>query len=200
MIRNVVFDLGGVVLGRDFNRLAELLDKTFSFISGSGLDFPTYWSEFDRGMYTRAEVTELLAADKGCTVEQADRPIQDLLDLLYEVPETKALVKELKAAGYGLYILSNMSREFYEHISRQEVFGYFDGAVVSCYEHVNKPDERIYRILSERYGLVPSETIFADDKKINTDAAAILGFHTVTFDASGNGVEQIRRLLDEHRY
>lgn len=191
MIKNVIFDLGGVVLGRDFSRLAELLGDTFSFIAGN--DFPAYWSEFDRGMYTREEVAEMLAADKGCSVEEAQRSIQDLLELLQPVEETVELIEELKERGFKMYVLSNMSREFYAHISRFPVFDYFDGEVVSCYEHINKPDEGIYTCLLERYDLRPEECLFADDKAPNTAAASTLGFHTVTFDE--HGVERIRELL-----
>lgn len=195
MIKNVIFDLGGVVLGRDFSRLAELLGDTFSFIAGN--DFPAYWSEFDRGMHTREEVAEMLAADKGCSVEEAQRSIQDLLELLQPVAETEELIRELKERGVKMYVLSNMSREFYEHISRFPVFDYFDGEVVSCYEHINKPDEGIYTCLLERYDLRPEECLFADDKSINTAAASALGLHTVTFDE--HGVERIRELIAESR-
>ena len=195
MIRNVIFDLGGVVLGRDFARLAQLLGDTFSFIAGD--DFPPYWSEFDRGIYTRDEVAAMLASDKGCTVEEAQSDIQALLELLQPVPETVELIEELKREGIGCYVLSNMSREFYEHISRFEVFGYFDGEVVSCYEHLNKPDPRIYTCLLERYGLKAGETLFADDKALNTAAAAALGLHTVTFD--DHGVERIRAVSAEQK-
>ncbi|MBR4851310.1 MAG: HAD family phosphatase [Tidjanibacter sp.] len=195
MIRNVIFDIGGVVLGRDFSRLAELLGDTFSFIAGN--DFPAYWSEFDRGTYTREEVASMLASDKGCSIEEAQERIQALLDLLQPVSETVELIAELKGEGVKTYVLSNMSREFYEHISTTfDVFEHFDGAVVSCYERINKPDEGIYTCLLERYGLEPSETLFVDDKAINTAAAAELGLHTVTFDEQG--VENIRALLARH--
>ena len=194
MSKNVIFDLCGVVLGRDFSRLAKLLGDTFSFIAGN--DFPAYWSEFDRGMYTREEVAEMLAADKGCSVEEAQRSIQNLLELLQPVEETVELIKELKERGVKMYVLSNMSREFYAHISRFPVFDYFDGEVVSCYEHINKPDEGIYTCLLERYDLRPEECLFADDKAPNTAAASALGLHTVTFDE--HGVERIRELLAEN--
>lgn len=194
MIRNLIFDLGGVVLGRNFDRFAAMLGDTFSFISGN--DFPLYWSEFDRGIYSRQQVAAMLADDKHCTVAQADEAIEKLLLLLQEIPETKELLGELKRKGYKLYVLSNMSREFYEHISQFEVFSLFDGCVVSCYEHLNKPDERLYRTILERYSLVPSETLFSDDKQINTAAAERLGIKTVTFTSVEEGIKQINAILN----
>ena len=94
---------------------------------------------------------------------------------------TERLVGDLKAAGYRLYVLSNMSREFIDFLRRFPVYGLFDGEVVSCEEHTVKPEPRIYEILLERYGLTPSETLFIDDREMNIEAAA-LGIHGFVFD------------------
>lgn len=194
MIKNAIFDLGGVVLGRDFKRLGEVLGNTFAFISADEA-FPEYWSEFDRGTYTRAEVTRMLAEDYNLTLEEADNQVQRLLELLQPIPETEELIRELKAQGIKCYILSNMSEEFYAEISKFPVFDLFDGAVVSYAERVNKPDRKIYEIILSRYGLEPSETIFADDKAANTAAASEFGIHTVTYDCCGSGPDDVRELV-----
>lgn len=192
MIKNVVFDLGGVVVGRDFENLAKLAGDAFSFLAGH--EFPAYWHDFDAGLYTREEVAVLLANDRKCSIDEAQDKIQKLLELLQEVPETREFIKELKAEGKRTFVLSNMSPEFYAHLKQFEVFKYFDGEVVSGYEHINKPDPRIYQILLERYNLNPAETLFADDKPVNTAAAAEFGIHTVTF--GNDGLEQMRALID----
>ena len=192
MIKNVVFDLGGVVVGRDFDNLAKLAGDAFSFLAGH--EFPAYWHDFDAGLYTREEVAVLLANDRKCSIDEAQDKIQKLLELLQEVPETREFIKELKAEGKRTFVLSNMSPEFYAHLKQFEVFNYFDGEVVSGYEHINKPDPRIYQILLERYNLNPAETLFADDKPVNTAAAAEFGIHTVTF--GNDGLEQMRALID----
>lgn len=194
MIKNAIFDLGGVVLGRDFKRLGEVLGNTFAFISADEA-FPEYWSEFDRGTYTREEVTKMLAEDYNLTYEEADDQVQKLLELLQPIPETEALIRELKAKGIKCYILSNMSKEFYAEISKFPVFDLFDGAVVSYRERVNKPSKEIYEIILSRYGLEPSETVFADDKVANTDAASEFGIHTVTYDCNGSGPDDVRRVV-----
>lgn len=194
MIKNAIFDLGGVVLGRDFKRLGEVLGNTFAFISADEA-FPEYWSEFDRGTYTREEVTKMLAEDYNLTYEDADDQVQKLLELLQPIPETEALIRELKEKGIKCYILSNMSKEFYAEISKFPVFDLFDGAVVSYRERVNKPSKEIYEIILSRYGLEPSETVFADDKVANTDAASEFGIHTVTYDCNGSGPDDVRRVV-----
>lgn len=194
MIKNAIFDLGGVVLGRDFKRLGEVLGNTFAFISADE-SFPEYWSEFDRGTYTREEVTRMLAKDYNLTLEDAHEQVQRLLELLQPIPETVALIEELKARGIRCYVLSNMSKEFYAELLKFPVFELFDGAVVSYQERINKPDRGIYEALLSRYNLVPSESIFADDKIANTEAASLLGLHTVTYDCNGDGPERVREII-----
>lgn len=194
MIKNAIFDLGGVVLGRDFKRLGEVLGNTFAFISADE-SFPEYWSEFDRGTYTREEVTRMLAKDYNLTLEDAHEQVQRLLELLQPIPETVALIEELKARGIKCYVLSNMSKEFYAELLKFPVFELFDGAVVSFEERINKPDRGIYEALLSRYNLEPSESIFADDKIANTNAASLLGLHTVTYDCNGDGPERVREII-----
>lgn len=194
MIKNAIFDLGGVVLGRDFKRLGEVLGNTFAFISADE-SFPEYWSEFDRGTYTREEVTRMLAEDYNLTLEDAHEQVQRLLELLQPIPETIALIEELKARGVRCYVLSNMSKEFYAELLKFPVFELFDGAVVSFEERINKPDRGIYEALLSRYNLVPSESIFADDKIANTNAASLLGLHTVTYNCNGDGPERVREII-----
>lgn len=196
MIKNAIFDLGGVVLGRDFKRLGEVLGNTFAFISADE-SFPEYWSEFDRGTYTREEVTRMLAEDYDLTLEDATEQVQRLLELLQPIPETIALIEELKERGIRCYVLSNMSKEFYAELLKFPVFGLFDGAVVSYQERINKPDRGIYEVILSRYGLEPSETIFADDKIANTGAAAALGLHTLTYDCNGDGPSRLRQIIFE---
>ncbi|MFQ8596678.1 MAG: HAD-IA family hydrolase, partial [Alistipes onderdonkii] len=100
------------------------------------------------------------------------------------VKPTEQLVRDLKAAGYKLYVLSNMSREFIDFLRRFPVYGLFDGEVVSCEEGVVKPEPEIYRRLLGRYGLDPAQTLFIDDRPANIAAAAALGIRGQLFDHS----------------
>ena len=105
------------------------------------------------------------------------------IDIQEPVKPTEELIRDLKAAGYKLYVLSNMSREFIDFLRRFPVYGLFDGEVVSCEEHTVKPEPQIYRILLERYGLDPAQTLFVDDRPCNIAAAEELGIRGQLFDA-----------------
>ena len=156
-IENVVFDLGGVVIGRDYDRYgAEIAE--FSFLQGDR-PFPEWWKRYDLGIASRSEVVEAVSAECGLGPEQAAAKLDRLMYLFNEFGDTAELIKELSAKGYGLYVLSNMPAEFYDHVSRFEVFRYFDGQVVSSREGLAKPDPRMFGLLTERYGLRPESCL-----------------------------------------
>ena len=179
-MKNIVFDLGGVVFARDPRKFEPEFIKFFSYILLPQM--PRFWEEYDRGVVSYEQVVTDLAEYNHCDRELADKNLRRSILTQEEIVATKALVADLKAAGYKLYVLSNMSLEFIEFLRKTEVYKYFDGEVVSCEEHVVKPDAEIYRRLVERYGLDVSETLFIDDRKENVEAARNEGWEGFNFN------------------
>lgn len=194
-MKNIVFDLGGVVFARDPHKCPPGLPEFFSFVRDERM--PRFWEEYDRGTYTIEEVQRILCREKGCPPEVCARMLDQAISMQEAVPATEQLIADLKAAGYRLYVLSNMSREFIDFLRRQPVYRHFDGEVVSCEEHTVKPEPAIYRILLDRYGLCADETLFIDDRSANLDAAAAFGLGTFLFcyrDPQGS-CDELRRML-----
>ena len=177
-MENIVFDLGGVLFARDRSKCTQEFHDFFSFIRSEPM--PAFWEDYDRGVLTLDEVTGILSGVNAC-------------------PRAKC-EEYLKAAGYKLFVLSNMSREFIDFLRRFPVYGLFDGEVVSCEEGVVKPEPEIYRRLLGRYGLDPAQTLFIDDRPANIAAAAALGIRGQLFDHSAPAATcdlLRRRLLPE---
>ena len=181
-MKNIVFDLGGVVFGRDPRKWEPEFMEFFAFIHAEKM--PEFWVDYDRGTPTLDEVVRILSREKACDERVTARFIRDAIDRQEEIVETRALVGDLKRVGYKLYVLSNMSREFIDFLRRFPVYGLFDGEVVSCEEGVVKPEPEIYRRLLGRYGLDPAQTLFIDDRPANIAAAAALGIRGQLFDHS----------------
>ena len=179
-IKNIVFDLGGVVFARDPRKFEPEFIKFFSYIMLP--EMPHFWEEYDRGVSTYEQVLSDLAEYNSCDRELAEKNLQRSILTQEEIPATKALIKDLKSAQYKLYVLSNMSLEFIEFLRKRDVYKYFDGEVVSCEEHIIKPDAEIYRCLTSRYGLDVAETLFIDDRQQNVDAARNEGWQGFKFD------------------
>lgn len=179
-MKNIVFDLGGVLFARDKHKCSPEFIDFFRFIRTDPM--PDFWVEYDRGTLTLDQVVDALCALHGCTPEVARAYLREAIDRQEPVRATERLVGELKRAGYSLYVLSNMSREFIDFLRRADVYALFDGEVVSCEEGTVKPEPRIYRILLDRYGLDPAQTLFIDDRAANIAAAREAGIDGFLFD------------------
>ncbi len=179
-MKNIVFDLGGVLFARDKHKCSPEFIDFFRFIRTDPM--PDFWVEYDRGTLTLDQVIDALCALHGCTPEVARAYLREAIDRQEPVRATERLVGELKRAGYRLYVLSNMSREFIDFLRRADVYALFDGEVVSCEEGTVKPEPRIYRILLDRYGLDPAQTLFIDDRAANIAAAREAGIDGFLFD------------------
>ena len=196
-IKNVVFDLGGVVFARDPRKFEPEFIKFFSYILLPQM--PKFWEEYDRGVVSYDEVVKSLAEYNACDVELAEKNLRRSILTQEAIPYTEALIRTLKDAQYKLYVLSNMSLEFIEFLREQPVYKYFDGEVVSCEEYVIKPDVEIYRRLVARYNLNPTETLFIDDRKGNVETAINEGWQGFHFDARNTkeSCEKLREMLLE---
>ena len=64
------------------------------------------------------------------------------------------------------------------------MFGLLDGMVISGEEKVAKPDERIYKILLERFDIKAEDSLFVDDNPANIEMASKLGFKTILFESA----------------
>lgn len=107
-------------------------------------------------------------------------------------PESVDMLRELKANGYKIYGLTNWSAETIGiAFERFDFFKEFDGIVVSGDEKLLKPDERIYKVLLERYKLKAEECVFMDDNPTNVEAAIRLGIQGIVFDNAAHVKEQI---------
>lgn len=194
-MKNIVFDLGGVLFARDKSKCTQEFIDFFAFVRFPKM--PEFWEEYDRGTSTLDEVTDTLCRINGCTREKCSALLAESIARQEPIPATEALVGELKAAGYRLYVLSNMSREFIDFLRTFPVYRAFDGEVVSCEEHTVKPEPRIYEILLKRYGLNPAETLFVDDRPANVAAAERLGIRGFGFDHRDpqTSCDELRRML-----
>lgn len=194
-MKNVVFDLGRVVFAQDPAKSTAEFKQFFSYVSLTPM--PQFWTDYDMGVLSFDQVAEELAAYRGVEPEFAREMIAIAIGKQETIRPTEKLIDELKAAGYKLYVLSNMSREFIDFLRKQKVYENFDGDVVSCEVGIVKPMPEIYDLLLERFDLDPAETIFIDDRKENVDAAAAKGITTFHFDRNDyeGSCERLREIL-----
>ncbi|HEX5762010.1 MAG TPA: HAD family phosphatase [Solirubrobacterales bacterium] len=107
------------------------------------------------------------------------------------------LMRELKAAGYRMAMLTNNVREW-EPLWRSmlPVDELFELVVDSAFVGCRKPESRIYAITLERIGLPPEACMFVDDVKVNCEGAERAGIAAVHFQDNEQAIAEIRSLLE----
>lgn len=194
MVKDVVFDFGGVLMDWDPRYLYRTYFKDEEqmeyFLSHICTD--AWNAEQDRGRTFDEGISLLLRQ-----YPQYAEPIRMYKDrwesmLKGEFPRSVELLKRLKEQGYGIYGLTNWSAETIPiAFAKYDFFKLFDGIVVSGEEKLIKPDLKIYRILLDRYNLIAENTLFIDDSPANIEAARQLGFQTILFDNIENVTSKV---------
>lgn len=184
MIKNIVFDLGRVMV--DFDPVAYL--RSFGYPEEdvqllNRVIFGVDWFLHDRGDYeTIGDLCEALAERHPSHADQIRAVLSaPWVEMHVLKPDSAAYMAELKQRGYHIYVLSNLSTESYAYVSGFDFFSLAEGGVFSYQERSCKPEEKIYRSLLDRYSLLPEETVFIDDNPANIEEANRLGIHGVLF-------------------
>ena len=196
MMKNIVFDLAGVVFARNEARCPQELMDYFYFIN-SGEPLPDFWCDYDRGTRSFDNVAQCLAEFRGSDIQTASHMMATAITYQEQIAQTAELIAELKSAGYRLFVLSNMSKEYIEFLRKMPVYQYFEGEIISCEVGLVKPEREIYSLLLDKFSLDPLQTMFIDDRKENVVAAAELGITPFHFDRKNpeQSCCQIRELL-----
>lgn len=204
-IKNIIFDLGGVIIDLDmqatiaaFNRLSPLPFEDF---------------------YTQAKQVELFNAfDKG-TVSEADffaqlkRMIryqgedQHLLiawnAMLGEIPDHRLELLVDAKQSYRTFLLSNTNEthitafehDLYVNNGVKHFSDYFDGLYYSCRVGMRKPDKNIFEMVLQKNKLNPTETIFIDDSEQHVKGAGECGINAYLLPKN----MEVKTLLKELR-
>lgn len=185
-LNNIIFDLGGVLLDIDFNRVK----KAFQNIGVS--DFDQHYSKLQAShLFQNLEMGKISETDfYGAIKKQSLTPLNDeqikaawnsiLRDFRIE---SMNFLKELKQ-HYRIFLLSNTNSIHLKEINNllnfqlgvDELDNYFEKAYYSQKVGKRKPNSDIYHHVLEDAQLNPKETLFIDDTNVNVEAALKIGF------------------------
>ena len=207
MIKNLIFDWGGVVLTLD----KDLCIKNFADVVGVP-DFNEYLTPYlQKGFfaaYENGDITDEEFVDEIKKISnKADvgyKEVEYALDsFLHEIPQYKVdLINEL-AKKYNLYILSNnnpicwrISERMFDKLSGHTVKELFKQVFLSYILNLSKPGKEIFLKVIEEAGFDPSESLFIDDAPANVETAASVGFKTLFYDVNKNLADELARVLE----
>lgn len=195
MIKNIVFDIGNVLL--NFKPVEYLRTKmeeeNIKSVKETVFDSPE-WPMLDEGTITEKEAIRVISERNAEIKDLVELAFDNWYDMLTPIENSVKLLKELKAKGYNLYYLSNFQELAYDYIIKEyEFFGLFDGGVASFAEKLMKPDKDIYEKLMERYDLKPEECLFMDDTALNIDGAENVGMKGIVFTTAEDAMDKLKK-------
>jgi len=190
MIRNIVFDMGNVLVVFDpqyFMDLEGINDKDDRLLVYREVFHSIEWAQMDLGVLTE-ETAEPLILER--IPERLRDSVKHLLSHWWEkrtcVPGMEELLRRLKDAGYRLYLLSNASILQHQYWPTFPVSRLFDGKLISCDYGIIKPNPEIYQLFIRKFGLNEKETLFVDDLPANVAAAVQCGWQGIVFQGEAN--------------
>ncbi len=193
MIRNIVFDMGMVLM--DYHPL-----EACRAAAGNEADAQSVYA----ALFTHPEWVKL----DDNTIEQDElgrraqarlsdphlRPLVPQLlngmpwNILTPIPAMIDNARWALDTGYGVYLLSNANLAVSRHREIVPLLERFHGVLFSADEGLVKPDPAIYQLLTRRYGLIPSECLFIDDNADNIEAARREGWQAYHFDGNAQAL------------
>lgn len=202
MINTVIFDIGMVLVYFRWRELFADLGfegSKFEKIADATVRNP-WWNEFDRGNMTVEEIVEKFS-EKAPEYKEEIAKIYDHTGEFVEVYDyTVPWIRELKARGCKVYVLSNWSEPVYEgnqntHLKFLEET---DGGILSYREKLIKPEREIYELLCTRYEIDPSKAVFLDDNEANVLGARAFGLNAIHFEDYDQAKEELNQYLEEN--
>ncbi len=181
MIKNIIFDLGNVLIRfkpEEFvnkNIKKEYREKFFNAVF-KGQE----WADLDRGVLEYSDAVKIFSEKiPECSSEIKKLFDNYILDVLEPIEKNIEIMKSLKGK-YKLFVLSNFHYPAFDYIFKNwEFFKYFDGKVVSGHCKLLKPEKKIYELLCLTYSLKPNECVFIDDTKANIESAEEFGINGI---------------------
>ena len=197
MIRNIIFDMGNVLLRFDreifMNRHAADCTPEERTLLLREVFLSAEWIMQDRGTHTPSETVEIICERlPGKLHKTVEGLVNWYVGDIMPVDGMAELIGELKQQGYKIYLLSNAAKDFPNYWNRIPGHEYFDDLCVSAFHGFLKPQPEIYTCALEKFGVLAEECVFIDDVPANIEAALNIGMKGIVFH---DDVKELRRKL-----
>lgn len=163
MIKTIIFDIGGVLAGFDWRTFyegqgfgREMIERLADATVRSEV-----WKEYDRGCLTDKEILQRFVANDPEIETEIRKALDDFHGLVTKYDYALPWVKELKAEGFQILVLSNFSQKaLRECWHGLDFLPYVDGGILSFQDKLIKPMPEIYHLILDRYHLTPRKCVF----------------------------------------
>lgn len=185
MIKNIIFDLGGVVLDICYENIAEAFErhcvKGTEYFYGRTFQTPEM-DLFETGRMSVADFRDYIRRMTQSPL--TDDAIDEILNaILIDVPEPRVTMLKRLKGHYDVFLFSNTNQINYDSytqsLDRKYGCDFFAECFKACYfshiMHLRKPDLEGFRLILDEQHLKADETLFIDDNITNVEAARRAG-------------------------
>ena len=200
MIKNLVFDLGNVLIEWNSEKILTYFEpeKERRQVLRQAIFESGVWHQTDKGELSLKEACEEVLTQLDASYHSAIKNIfYHWYEVVYVYSDLQERIRLWVAQDYRIYILSTTCEIFY-HIEKAgllPIFPLLSGYILSSEVGVVKPEVEIYHKLLKKYGLDPVESVFIDDIQANLDTAAELGFETILSTSETENIRAMETLL-----
>lgn len=197
-IKNVIFDMGMVLVNfrwRDY--MMDLgFDKAVIEELGKKMVMSEFWEDMDRGIRNEEDALIYFKTELPQYEKEINLFWKNIADIVCEFDYAAPLIHKLHEAGYRIYLLSNYPLGLSElHWPNFSFINDVDGKVISAVEKMVKPEPDIYKLILNRYQLIPKECIFIDDRVDNVNTAKKLGMKGIVFQNYEQMVAEMQQAM-----
>lgn len=184
-IKNLMFDLGGVIMDIKRQNAVEALkkigmEKAGEFLGEYGQK--GVFLQLEKGLVTAEEFRKEIRKDINSQV--SDEQIDDaFIKFLVGIPVHRLKQLEELKQSYDIYLLSNTNKIMWDGMILNEfkkdghdIHYYFNDTITSFEVKAYKPDVEIFIKAINKFSIIPEQTVFFDDSAANVSAAVNLGF------------------------
>lgn len=178
MIKNIVFDMGNVLtIYNSKEHIMKYVDNEDDYrILLNKVCATVEWIKMDRGTISDEEAIESICKRIPTHLHSiVSKFIKEFRIEQPENPPMEELVKQIKNAGYNLYLFSNTAHRFRIFSKNIKSIKYMDGIWISCENGCLKPEPDAYISFFNKFNLKPEECFFVDDSPANIEASLRMG-------------------------
>jgi 2-haloacid dehalogenase len=196
-IRAIIFDFGNVLVKWDAHKLYERFFPDPQSVTAflEEIHFAEWNAQQDAGRSFSEGVADLSKKFSHYSelIQAYDTYWEESLTGTFD--EVIEVAKNLKQAGYKIYLLTNSSAEKFEIAKQKYNFlEMFDDMIISGEHKLLKPDPAIYHFTLNRINYKATECIFIDDSLPNIESAKALGFYTIHFQSPTQLKQELKKL------
>ena len=209
MIKNLIFDLGGVLVSLDKQRCLDNFSSKLGFDNfGDYLNAYAqkgFFAEFESGDINEEQFRN--EVKERCTKEDiTDQMIDTALNsfLTHVDPYKVKLLLDLKQK-YNLLLLSNVNPiawgrccELFLEAYGVDIEDVFEKLYLSYKMKCSKPGNEIFEKLIADSGIIPEETLFIDDAAANIEKGKEFGLQGLLYDVKNNLEEEVYKVLEKY--